>query len=110
MIKKLLEERKFRKKYNAMKLVYEDSLMERDILRNENEILRGEIKKLIRERNDLDGRNTTKKISNNKGLNVANRSRKTSSTKDNGTSHSVIKREKVSTTTNKQTNSTNKNN
>ena len=100
-IKEIFEERKYRKKYNAMKLVYEDSLMERDILRNENEILRGEIKKLIRERNDLDGRNTKKELSNNKRLNGTNRSGKTSSKKDNRTSNSGSQREKVSTTTNK---------
>lgn len=110
MIKKLLEERKYRKKYNAMKLVYEDSLMERDILRNENEILRGEIKKLIRERNELDGRNTKKELSNNKRLNVASRNRETSSKKDNGRCNIRSTNTKDTTTTNKQANSTNKNN
>ena len=110
MLKKLLEERKFKKKYNAMKLIYEDSLMELDILRNENEILRGEIKKLIRERNDLDGRNTKQELSNNKRLNGTNQRGKTSSKKNNGTSNNNSKREKVSTTTNKQVDSTNKNN
>lgn len=110
MLKKLLEERKFRKKYNAMKLVYEDSLMERDILRNENEILRGEIKKLIRERNDLDGRNTKQTLLNNKRPNATNRNRETSSKKDNGRSNIRSTNTKDTTTTNKQANSTNKNN
>lgn len=53
MLKKLLEERKYRKKYNALKLVYDDLLGERDILLNENAILRSEIVKLIRDRNNL---------------------------------------------------------
>lgn len=99
-IKEIFEERKYRKKYNAMKLIYEDSLMERDILRNENEILRGEIKKLIRERNDLDGRNTKQELSNNKRPNGTNQRGKTSSKKNNGTSNSGSKRKKVLVATN----------
>jgi hypothetical protein len=109
-ISEIFAERKYKKKYNAMKLVYEDSLMERDILRNENEILRGEIKKLIRERNDLDGRNTKKELSNNKRPNATNGNRKTSSKKDNGRSNIRSTNTKDTTTTNKQVNSTNKNN
>lgn len=109
-IKEILKERKYLKKYNSLKLVYEDLLTERNILIAENEMLNKEIRKLIRERNDLDGRNTKQELSNNKRLNGTNRNRQTSSKKDNGTSHSAIKREKVSTTTNKQANSTNKNN
>lgn len=98
MIKKLLEERRFRKKYNAMKLVYEESLMERDILRNENEILRGEIKKLIRERNDLDGRNIKKELSNDKRLDGNNGNRQTSSKNNNERSNRISKEKKLSTT------------
>lgn len=109
-IKEIFVERKYRKKYNSLKIVYEDLLTERNILTAENEELRKEIRKLIRERNDLDGRNTKKELLNNTRLNGNSKRGKTSSTKDNGTSHSAIKREKVSTTTNKQANSTNKNN
>lgn len=87
MLRNLIEERKYRKKYNALKIVHEDTLIERDVLIRENEVLRKEVTRLIKERNGISGRNTKQKLSNNKGLNVANRSRKTSSTKDNGRSN-----------------------
>lgn len=63
MLKKILEERKYRKKYNSLKIVYDDLLGERDILLNENAILHSEIVKLIRDRNNLNKkkRENTKK-------------------------------------------------
>lgn len=57
MLKKLLEERKYRKKYNSLKIVYDDLLGERDILLNENDILHSEIVKLIRDKNNLNKKN-----------------------------------------------------
>lgn len=100
MLRNLIDERKYRKKYNALKIVHEDTLIERDILIRENEVLRKELTKLIKERNGISGRNTKQKLSNNKGLNVANRSRQTSSKKDNGTSNSSSKATKLLATTN----------
>lgn len=100
-IKEILKERKYLKKYNSLKLVYEDLLTERNILIAEVKELQKEINKLIRERNGLDGRNTKQELSNNKRLNGTNRSGKTSSKKDNRTSNNNSTREKVSTTTNK---------
>ena len=109
-IREILEERKYRKKYNSLKIVYEDLLTDKNILTAENEELRKEIRKLIRERNDLDGRNTKKELSNNKRPNATNGNRETSSTKDNGRSNIRSTNKKDTTTTNKQANSTNKNN
>ena len=110
MIKNLLEERKWRKKYNALKIVYEDTLTDINILTSENNMLRCELKKLLRERNELDGRNTKQELSDNKRLNVTDGNRQTSSTKDNGRSNIRSTNKKDTTTTNKQANSTNKDN
>lgn len=87
MLRNLIDERKYRKKYNALKIVHEETLIERDVLIRENEVLRKEVTRLIKERNGISGRNTKQKISNNKGLNGNNGNRKTSSTKDNGRSN-----------------------
>lgn len=63
MIKKLLEERKYQKKYNSLNLVYEDLLVERQNLIEENEFLRKQVRRLTKERNLLRGRTSKQKIS-----------------------------------------------
>lgn len=81
-IREIFAERKWRKKYNSLKIVYEDTLTDINILTSENNLLRSELKKLLRERNELDG-NTKQKLSNNKRHNGDNKHRQTSSKKDN---------------------------
>lgn len=66
MIKKILEERKYKKKYNSLKLVYDTELVEKQNLIEENEFLRKQVKRLVRERNMLRG-GTKQKLSNDKG-------------------------------------------
>ena len=63
MIKKLLEERKYQKKYNSLNLVYEDLLVERQNLIEENDFLRKQVRRLTKERNLLRGRTSKQKIS-----------------------------------------------
>lgn len=109
-ISEILAERKWRKKYNSLKIVYEDTLTDINLLTTENNMLRSELKKLLRERNELDGRNTKQELSNNKRLNATDGNRETSSKKDNGRSNIRITNKKDTTTTNKQANSTNEDN
>lgn len=100
MIKKLLEERKYRKKYNTIKLVYDDLLIERQNLIEENDFLRKQIKKLTKERAMLRGRNTKKELSNDKGSTSNSRNRLSISEQDNERSSGISDSKKLSTTTN----------
>ena len=63
MIKRIIEERKYLKKYNSIKLIYDDLLIERQNLIEENDFLRKQVKKLTKERAMLRGRNTKKELS-----------------------------------------------
>ena len=54
-IKKIFEDRKWRKKYNSMKLVFEELLEERQKLIEENDFLRKEVRKFTRERRIMRG-------------------------------------------------------
>lgn len=100
MIKKLLEERKYRKKYNTIKLVYDDLLIERQNLIEENDFLRKQVKKLTKERAMLRGRNTKKELSNDKGSTSDSRNRLSISEQDNERSSGISDSKKLSTTTN----------
>ena len=100
MIKKLLEERKYRKKYNTIKLVYDDLLIERQNLIEENDFLRKQVKKLTKERAMLRGRNTKKELSNDKGSTSDSRNRLSISEQDNERSSGLSDSKKLSTTTN----------
>ena len=100
MIKKLLEERKYRKKYNTIKLIYDDLLIERQNLIEENDFLRKQVKKLTKERAMLRGRNTKKELSNDKGSTSNSRNRLSVSEQDNERSSGLSDSKKLSTTTN----------
>ena len=75
MIRKLIEERKYLKKYNTLKLVYEDTLVERQNLIEENEFLRKQVKQLTKERSALRGKLTREKLSDDKGSTSNSRNR-----------------------------------
>ena len=47
IIKRIFEENKYRKKYNSMKLVYEDLLVEHQNLLEEVELLDKQVKKFL---------------------------------------------------------------
>ncbi|MBO7732999.1 MAG: hypothetical protein J6S67_10610 [Methanobrevibacter sp.] len=91
MLRKLLEERKWKKKYNAYKIVYEDTLNDMQLLKDLNEGLMEEIKKLKKNRRELNG-DTKQKLFNNKRPYGTNEHRKTGSKEDNGTSNSTSNR------------------
>lgn len=85
-ISEIFEERKWRKKYNSLKIVHEDTLEEMRAIVKYNEILRNEIKKLKKDRRELNG-DSKQKLFNNKRPYGPDEHRKTGSTKGNGTSN-----------------------
>lgn len=67
MLRKIIEERKWQKKYNSLKVVYDTEMVEKQNLIEENDFLRKQVKRLVKERNSLRGnRGTKQKLSNNK--------------------------------------------
>lgn len=100
MIKRIIEERKYLKKYNSIKLIYDDLLIERQNLIEENDFLRKQVKKLTKERAMLRGRNTKKELSNDKGSTSNSRNRLSVSEQDNERSSGLSDSKKLSTTTN----------
>lgn len=100
MIKRIIEERKYLKKYNSIKLIYDDLLIERQNLIEENDFLRKQVKKLTKERAMLRGRNTKKELSNDKGSTSDSRNRLSVSEQDNERSSGFSDSKKLSTTTN----------
>jgi len=66
IIKRIFEENKYRKKYNSLKLVYEDLLTERQNLLQEVDLLDKQVKKLVRERRVMRGGIDESKLSNDK--------------------------------------------
>ena len=65
MIRKLIEERKYQKKYNSLKVVYDSEMIEKQNLIEENEFLRKQVRRLTKERSMLRGR-VEQKLSNDK--------------------------------------------
>ena len=53
MIKNIFEERKYRKKYNTLKLLYDELLLEKQKLLEDNDFYKKQIKRLTQERNKL---------------------------------------------------------
>lgn len=53
MIKELIQERKYRKKYNTLKLLYDELLLEKQKLLEDNDFYKKQIKRLTQERNKL---------------------------------------------------------
>jgi len=53
MIKELIQERKYRKKYNTLKLLYDELLLEKQKLLEDNDFYKKQIKRLTQERNRL---------------------------------------------------------
>ena len=66
MIRKLIEERKYQKKYNSLKVVYDTEMVEKQNLIEENEFLRKQVRRLTKERAILRGRTTKQELSNDK--------------------------------------------
>ena len=100
MIRRIIEERKYLKKYNSIKLIYDDLLVERQNLIDENDFLRKQVKKLTKERAMLRGRNTKQELSNDKGSTSNSRNRVSISKQDNERGSRPSDSKKLSTTTN----------
>ena len=64
-IKGIFEERKYQKKYNSLKVVYDTEMVEKQNLIEENEFLRKQVRRLTKERSMLRGR-VEQKLSNDK--------------------------------------------
>jgi hypothetical protein len=100
MIKKLLEERKYLKKYNAFKLVFAELVDEYNALELENERLEHDNRELKRERRVMCGGINGKELSNDKGSTSNSRNRVSVSKQDNEKGSRTSTRKKLSTTTN----------
>ena len=98
IIKKLIEERTYRKKYNALMIVYLDFMHEMKDLEDENEKLTQELLRLKKERCKCG--TTRKELSNDKGSTNDSRNRVSVSKQDNERGSRPSDSKKLSTTTN----------
>lgn len=83
MIRKLIEERKWKKKYNSLKIAYDTMLVEFANQTDEIDFLQKQVRKLTKERAMLRGRNTKQKLSNDKGSTNDSRNRVSISKQNN---------------------------
>ena len=99
IIRKLIEERKYQKKYNAYKVVFEDLTNDYKALELENDRLEYENRQLKRERRVMCGGVNGKELSNNKRYTNDNRNRVSSSKQDSERGSKTSTGKKLSTTT-----------
>lgn len=83
MIRKLIEERKYQKKYNSLKVAYDTMLVEFANQADEIDFLQKQVRKLTKERAMLRGRNTKQKLPNDKGSTTTSRNRLSISKQNN---------------------------
>jgi hypothetical protein len=83
VIKNLIEERKWKKKYNSLKVAYDTMLVEFANQTDEIDFLQKQVRKLTKERAMLRGRNTKQKLPNDKGSTNDSRNRVSISKQDN---------------------------
>ena len=83
MLRKIIEERKWKKKYNSLKVAYDTMLVEFANQADEIEFLQKQVRKLTKERAMLRGRNTKQKLPNDKGSTNDSRNRVSISKQDN---------------------------
>ena len=83
VIKNLIEERKWKKKYNSLRVAYETIVTDYANSVEEIEFLQKQVRKLTKERAMLRGRNTKQKLPNDKGSTNDSRNRVSISKQDN---------------------------
>lgn len=99
IIRKLIEERKYQKKYNAYKIVFADLVVDFNALELEYDRLENENRQLKRERRVMCGGVNGEKLSNNKRYTSDNRNRVSSSKQDSERGSKTSTGKKLSTTT-----------